>query len=193
MYWPAGPGGIGMCRKLRNPLSPKNTNIRPSRMRATRTAIFMAFSLVEIDMVRVRLSAGSCPKLNSDASTCSRWGWRNWPRSTFPDLSCAVPPAVTNVTIRNADKSEDGAKVRIDEVERGHGSSCFVDSAGRDQNGGFFAREQALRSVRPIGKGASAADDLVDPQLEHRGNAEVVHGHAEHVLVCLLEFGDALL
>jgi hypothetical protein len=30
---------------LRNPLSPKTRNIRPSRIRATRTAIFMTFSL----------------------------------------------------------------------------------------------------------------------------------------------------
>jgi hypothetical protein len=35
-----------MCRKFRNPLRPKTRNRRPSRIRATRTAIFMAFSLV---------------------------------------------------------------------------------------------------------------------------------------------------
>ena len=45
MYWPAGPGGVGMCRKFRNPLSPKTRKIRPNRMRAIKTAIFMAFSL----------------------------------------------------------------------------------------------------------------------------------------------------
>ena len=48
---------------------------------------------------------------------CSRWGWRNWPRSTLPDINCAVPPAVTNFTSEIPDKSKDGSQIRIDKVE----------------------------------------------------------------------------
>src|ERR1700722_4733892 len=93
-----------------------------------------------------------------------------------------------------ADKSQDGVEVGIDEIKCSHRSSCLVDPARRSQNGSLFAREETLGAVcTPINKGASAANHLVNPQLDDRGNAEIVHGHAEHVLVCLLQFGDAFL
>ena len=108
-----------------------------------------------------------------------------------PQLRCDADS--NEFYVGNPDKSKDGTKIRVDKIERRVRTPRVIHYTRRHQNGGFLARKQSLRSFRSVSKSASSADDLVDPQLEHRGNAEVMHGHANHVLVCLFQFGDGLI
>ena len=91
--------------------------------------------------------------------------------------------------IRHAEEAEDGSQVRLYKIERRHLRLGIVDAAGRDDESRLLADDQALRLSVRIGKGLADTRNLVDPELEHRGHSEVMHRHAEDVLIGLLEFG----
>src|ERR1700744_3562214 len=92
--------------------------------------------------------------------------------------------------ILHAEEAKDRPQVGLDEVERCHLRLRIIIAAGRDNERGFLARDQAFgRSVR-IGKGLADSRNLVDPELQHRGHTEVMHRDAEYVLIGLLQFGE---
>jgi hypothetical protein len=94
---------------------------------------------------------------------------------------------VDEVGIGDAEKREEGAQVRFDEVERGHRGAGIVDAAGGNEKRRTLALKEAFGTAVDIGEGFASACDLVDPELERGGNAEVVHGNPDHIVVGLLE------
>jgi hypothetical protein len=83
--------------------------------------------------------------------------------------------------------------VGLHEVERLCRRSGAVSSAGRHQEGQLFACQQALWSAIRIRKRDADTRNLVDPKLQHAGNAEVVHGHSNRPLVSRLKLGHQLV
>src|ERR1700722_16585066 len=90
----------------------------------------------------------------------------------------------------HTEEAKDRPQIGLDKVERGHLRLRIIDPAGRDEERRLFAREQSFRRSIRIGKNLAHARNLVDPELQHRGHTEVMHWHAEYVLICLLQFGD---
>src|SRR2546425_1131583 len=81
--------------------------------------------------------------------------------------------------VRDADESEDGAKVGLLEVEL-PGGPFRIDAAARDHDDGPLALQQAFGAFLAVGKGAPGAHDVVDPRLQAGRQTEVVHGDGEH-------------
>ena len=72
-------------------------------------------------------------------------------------------------------KFEDGAQVALVVLARPHRSDR-VDAAARQDQDRAPPAEQALGAVLGVAEGAAGADDVVDPRLERRGDAEIDHG-----------------
>src|ERR1700730_6873059 len=77
--------------------------------------------------------------------------------------------------ISHTHKTENGFQIRIDKVQRARGSARRIDSTAGGEDRSLLAVEQSLRSAFGVDKRMSAANDLVNPELEHRGDGEVVH------------------
>src|SRR6267154_764994 len=84
-----------------------------------------------------------------------------------------------DVYVRDADESEDRAKVGLLEIELPRGA-FGIDAAAGDHDDGLFALEQAFGAFLAVRKGAPGAHDMVDPRLQAGGQSEVVHGNREH-------------
>jgi hypothetical protein len=94
------------------------------------------------------------------------------------------------VGVGDADEAEDGAEVGLDEVEGGIGRTGSVVATGGDDEGGLLAGELADGGSVDVGEGLAGAADLVDPELEDGGHAEVVHGSGDDELVGFEELVD---
>ena len=70
------------------------------------------------------------------------------------------------------------------EIVGGHGRALAVDAARGDQEGYFLALQKTDRAGFSITERAARANYLVDPKLERRRDAEVVHWHTDHPLAC---------
>src|SRR5580692_1006896 len=90
----------------------------------------------------------------------------------------------------HTEEAEDRTQIWLHEIERGHLSLSVVDAAGCNDEGRLLADKQAFwRTAASVGKGPADTRNLVDPELEHGGHTEVMHWHAENILVGPLQFG----
>ena len=92
--------------------------------------------------------------------------------------------------VRNAKKTKYRPQIRLHEIERGHPRLGVVDPARCDDEGRLLAGDQAFRPFLTVGKGPAHARNLVNPELENRRHAKVMHRHSDDVLIRLLQFGE---
>ena len=85
---------------------------------------------------------------------------------------------VYDLDIGDADETERRAQVRFLEIEGLHRSLRIGPSSCQDEHG-LLSRHQALRPLFGITERAPRAHDVIDPCLERRGDAEIVHGRRD--------------
>jgi len=93
---------------------------------------------------------------------------------------------IDEVDVGHAEEAEHGLQVRRLRV----GGSATIAAAAGEGDEDLLALEQALGAVLGVAEGDAGAGDSVDPVLELRGDAEVVHRHANDDDVSRLHFGD---
>src|SRR5246500_2553251 len=102
----------------------------------------------------------------------------------------ARPPRGEEGRVRHAKKTKYGSQIRLHEIERGHPRLGVVDPTGCDDESCLLAGDQALQPFLTVGKGPAHSRNLVNPELENRRHAKVVHWHSDDVLIGLLQFGE---
>ena len=98
------------------------------------------------------LEMGNATALDSDASHLIQVGLQELAAIDGSRHQLRSAAGSNKCYVRNPDKSQDGTQIRIDKVKCRVGSPRLIDAARRDQNGGLFARKQALRPVCSIAK-----------------------------------------
>ena len=90
------------------------------------------------------------------------------------------PFGVHEVDVGHAEEREHGLEVRHLRV----GRRVAVLAAARERDVDLLALEQSLRATRRVAERHLRPRDRVDPVLELRRHAEVVHRHAQHHHIC---------
>src|SRR5580698_11209428 len=104
-----------------------------------------------------------------------------WRKKRLPVMSLvqrASPACGEEGRVCHAKKTKYGPQIRLHEIERGHPRLGVVDPAGCNDEGCLLAGDQTLRPFLAVGKGPSHARNLVNPELENRRHAKVMHRHS---------------
>src|ERR1700675_2291091 len=104
----------------------------------------------------------------------------------LPLVQHSSPACGKEGRVRHAKKTKYRPQIRLHEIERGHLRLGVVDPARCDDESRLLADKQALRPFLPVGKGSADSRNLVDPQLEHGGEAKVMHRNSDDVIITLL-------
>src|SRR6266851_341213 len=168
--------------KCRKPFSPKTANSSPNKIRAINTAIFIVSFLYRAQDGLRRLRPHQLQRRLQECFAVYR---------AHHDLSCAA--CGDELHVCNANKAKDRSQVWLNEVHCAGWCAQLIDTAARHQNGRLFALQQPLNAALTVRERLSVASYLVDPELQDRWDAEVVHRHANDVFVSLLQLADQLV
>ena len=94
--------------------------------------------------------------------------------------------------VGDADEAEQRAKMGLLRVHRLR-RSLAVETAPAQDDDGALALQQALRAGLAVAERHAGPQHVVEPGLQGRGDAEIVHGRADDDRVGGLEFGDELV